>query len=93
MNQQEMKDRGFEFIGALDWWESYSWGTFGVWSKGHQLFWDADSGCSCNGPWEMGVDPTPATLDEIRQEVRERSDWEGRDATEEFIREIEEAVR
>ena len=84
---------GFERVGFLDRYESYSWEVFGVWKKEHQLFYDTDSGCSCNGPWEHGIDPEPATLDEIRQMVRRRSDWEGRDAAEEFIREIEEAVK
>lgn len=93
MRNSELKDRGFEYIGSLDWYKSYEWATFGVWVKGHQLFWDTDSGCSCSVPWGSGVDPQPATLNEIRQEARNRSKWEGRDATEAFIREIEGAVK
>ena len=81
---------GFEFIGELGDWD-YSWSVIAVWKRGHQLFYDTDGGCSCNGPWESGADPSPITLDELRKELRRRSNWEGRDATEDLIREIEKA--
>lgn len=88
-----MSDKdGVEFVGQLNWYECYEWSVFGVWKKDHQLFSAFDSGCSCNGPWDNGASRNPATLDEIRQYARIRSDWEGRDATEEFIRDIEAAV-
>jgi hypothetical protein len=84
---------GFEFLGSLGYYENWQWEELGVWKRGHQLFTDYQAGCSCNGPWEDTPDPSPATLDEVRRGARGFSKWEGRDAVEEFIREIEEAVK
>lgn len=83
---------GFEFIGELHRSEFYGWSAFGVWKRGHQLFAATDYGCSCNYPWMGTPDLSPHTLDEIRQAIRARFKWEGRDAAEAFIRKIEEAV-
>ena len=85
-------ENGYIFLGEV--YEShggYDWGIIGVWKKGHEFFYDTDWGCSCKGPWELGVDYTRGTTQEISKIVRSFVDSYHRDNAEELIRDMEAA--
>lgn len=88
--KQEPEREGFGFLGEFSNYSGYDWSVFAVWKKDHQLFYDTDSGCSCNYPWDNGYDLNLATLDELRRKIRGYADLESRDEAEALIRKIEE---
>lgn len=63
----------YEIVDELFDSEGYDWSIVAILRRKTDgaLFWDADYGCSCNGPWERGpCDPTPFTwfsLGDVRE--------------------------
>ena len=83
---------GYTYVGGV--YEAqggYDWAIIGVWKKGHEFFYDVDGGCSCNGPWDLGVDYTRGTIAEISKEIRAFVDASDRGNAEELIQDMEAA--
>lgn len=89
----ELEREGFEPIGEVCTYSGYDWGAFVVWKKAHQLFYDTDSGCSCNYPWDDGYDLSLVTLDDLRRKIRGYVDPEDLDKAEALIRKIEKVAK
>ena len=66
---------GLEIVAALDYYSGYSWSMRVVWREiaTGRILTDADSGCSCNSPWEATIDVAeldPLDINAILEEIK-----------------------
>ena len=55
MRYDDLSGEGFELFGEIGD-GGYEWEEFAVWIKDGVFYWASDAGCSCNGPWDFGIE-------------------------------------